>query len=426
MAESKFIRFVLFLMLASYYYNLAVFNYSLTGHNELRLYDFVGLGVLYLYLQNMPTMNVFIKSKPYTKFLYDFVVYAFFMMFVTWIVSLVNNRSVWVMRSALFMYHLIIFYLSYVFFLVQMRNAKFYAQFITFMSIFTIAAALVVILQHTGVVGYLWSEGDQIAYNGFFSGTLGPNKIVLGMTMFISFATLTGIYLNKSAKVNRILLITAIAISLVALVLSGSRTSYVGIIVFSAYFFWKGTGKFIYLGAVLALFALVLSLYDSFLIERIVEVIEGRVVNRISNPNEIFQGDVGQLYDDLGAGRNQLSSRYIDYLINNFYIIPFGSGFVNYVMVGPSAHNIYLSLINEVGIVGLVMYLRWLWSYLKIDLREWSFHKVMLSGLTLGMLITLLFGEHLYVYRPLFGILGLFLFATAVLISPKYFGNTTN
>ena len=41
-----------------------------------------------------------------------------------------------------------------------------------------------------------------------------------------------------------------------------------------------------------------------------------------------------------------------------------------------------------------------------------------LNGLVIAMLVTLYFGEHLYVYRPLFAILGYFLVATVFLLVP--------
>jgi len=34
-----------------------------------------------------------------------------------------------------------------------------------------------------------------------------------------------------------------------------------------------------------------------------------------------------------------------------------------------------------------------------------------------AMLVTLFFGEHLYIYRPLFGLLGLFLMVTVIFVS---------
>ena len=164
-----------------------------------------------------------------------------------------------------------------------------------------------------------------------------------------------------------------------------------------------------------------ISSYNSEVFTIVTDVFEGRVVNKISDPTLISDGDVEQLYEDLGAGRKNLSLMYIDYLLENLYVVPFGSGFNNFILVGNSAHNIYLTLINEVGLLGLYFYVRWLLSYFGLKFRRFHYLGITLKGLVLAMMVTLLFGEHLYIYRPIFAILGLFLFATAVLLTPRYY-----
>ena len=82
---------------------------------------------------------------------------------------------------------------------------------------------------------------------------------------------------------------------------------------------------------------------------------------------------------------------------------------------------IYLSLINEVGLVGLFLYLRWIFSFLWIRMRQFTQLEIALKGLVFAMIVTLFFGEHLYVYRPLFGLVGLFLVVTVLLFSPIFY-----
>ena len=130
---------------------------------------------------------------------------------------------------------------------------------------------------------------------------------------------------------------------------------------------------------------------------------------------------MAQLYDDLGSGRNVLSMIYLKYLFNNPYIFPFGLGFNNRLALYASAHNTYLSLINEVGLVGVFLYFRWLGSYLFENMKKTRYLGFALKGLILAMLVTLFFGEHLYVYRPLFALVGFFLFATVILTAPRFY-----
>ncbi|MGH1387201.1 hypothetical protein [Kordia sp.] len=424
LGKSSFLKYTLFLILISYFYNLAVFNYSITGNNELRLYDFVGMLVLYQFYQNRTFLLMFINNEKYLYYLWTFIKWSMFMMIFTFFISYLNGRLTWILRTTLFMYHFLIFYFSFVFFLILMRRGKILKQFIYLYIIMVIIAALVVLFQHFGIVPYLWSDLDRKAYGGFLSGILGPNKIVLGMVMYISLVTLMGVFLQKELRVSKIMLLAGILFAMIALGLSGSRTSYVGLLVFLVYFFFRSTGKFIYMSVILGAGFLIVSMYNSEIFTMIENVINGRVFSKISDPSLIAQGDVDQLYEDLGSGRKNLSLKYVDYLLTHVYIVPFGSGFNNFILIGNSAHNMYLTLINEVGLVGLFFYVRWLTSYFSLEFTHFKQLGIVLKGLVLATMITLLFGEQLYVYRPVFAILGIFLFATAVLLSPRYYKKT--
>ncbi|MEM6685445.1 MAG: hypothetical protein AAF617_06580, partial [Bacteroidota bacterium] len=373
LGKSMFLKCTMFVILISYFYNVAVFNYSITGNNELRLYDFVGLVVLYLFYEHRTFLLWYINQKKYTYYLWTFIKWSMFMMIFTFFISYLNGRLTWILRTTLFMYHFLIFYFSFVFFLILMRRGKILRQFVYLFIILVIIASLVVLFQHFGIVPYLWSELDRKAYGGFLSGTLGPNKIVLGMFMFISLVTFIGVFLQRELRINKLMLIAGILFAIIALGLSGSRTSYVGVLVFLVYFFFRATGKFIYMAIILGAGFFVVSYYNAEVLTMIEDVVNGRVFNKISDPTLIAQGDVNQLYEDLGSGRKNLSIRYIDYLLTNIYVMPFGSGFNNFILVGSSAHNIYLTLINEVGLLGLFFYIRWLISYFPLQYNHFKF-----------------------------------------------------
>ncbi|WAC01961.1 hypothetical protein N7U66_19310 [Lacinutrix neustonica] len=132
---------------------------------------------------------------------------------------------------------------------------------------------------------------------------------------------------------------------------------------------------------------------------------------------------MGQLYEDLGAGRDRIVILYLKYIAENPYVIPIGIGVNNRLLIGASAHNIYLSLINEVGLVGLFIYIKWLTSFLYVKFGKATGLKNVLSGLVFAMIVTLYFGEHLYLYRSVFTILGYFILVTVLLIAPRYYFN---
>ncbi|WP_189337119.1 O-antigen ligase family protein [Flavobacterium laiguense] len=278
---------------------------------------------------------------------------------------------------------------------------------------------VIVILQNFRIVPFLWSDLYRSAYSGFNSGTLGPNKIVLGMTSFIVFVLSIGVYLEKSIRINKTVIIVSIALNLYIVMLSGSRTAYLALLIFLIYFAVFSTLKFSYVTIlVLGLFFLTINI-NGDLFKKIDEVISNRVTDKIKNKESIEEGKVGELYSDLGSGRDRLSTGNLYYLLENPQIIPFGMGFVNRFSNAPglSAHNMYIQVVRELGIVGFVLYFGWLLSYLFIDFKQFKGFSLALKGLIFSMLVTLFFGEHLYIYRPLFGFLGLFLVISNIFVS---------
>ncbi len=416
--KSKPIIITTYLMMLSYFYNLPVMSYSARGSNDLWLYDFAGMGVLYLYAQHYTLVNRLIDNNKALNSLFHFLMWSNIMLVPTIIDSILNDKIFWALQSLKYMFHFWVFFLTTIFLIIIIQDLRQLKRIVNVCLLLGSVAFLIVILQNFGLIPYLWSKTYSENYQGFLSGTLGPNKIVLGMTSLMVFALCLGLLNDKKILINKPLIIATICLSLLALVMSGSRTSYLGLVVFVAYFFIRETVSFIYSGTILVILIIIVSSINPEIITKATDVYQARVENKLKNPKSLTDAKVEDAYEDLGSGRKELSVIYINYLLDNPFIIPFGLGFNNRLSLSSSAHNTYLSLINEVGIVGSFFYFRWLFAYLTLKMPRFSQMRMALKGIVLSMLVTLAFGEHLYVYRPLFGLVGLFLFITTLLLSP--------
>jgi len=406
-------------MILSFFYNLPVIKYSVTGENEFRLYDVLGIFIFYYYFKFHKTISILIKGITYLKLLHKFIIWAGFGILLTLLFSIVNDKIMFFFQVTIYLYHFWVFYLSSIFIYILCLNPLNRNRFIYIIMVASIIVGTIVMLQNFKIVPFLWSDLYKEAYGGFKSGTLGPNKIVLGMTSFIVFVLSIGVYLEKSIRINKIVMLLSIAINLYIIILSGSRTTYIALLIFLIYFAICNTLKFSYIAVLLlGLFFLIINI-NSDLYKNLDEVISHRVTNKIKDKAAVAEGNVGELYTDLGAGREQLSKGNFNYLLENPQIIPFGMGFVNRFSKAPglSAHNMYIQVIRELGLVGFVLYFGWLLSYLFIDFKQYKGFSIALKGLIFSMLVTLFFGEHLYIYRPLFGFLGLFLVITSIFVS---------
>lgn len=416
--KSKPIIITTYLMMLSYFYNLPVMNYSARGSNDLWLYDFAGLGILYLYVQHFTLVNKLIDNNKALNSLFHFLMWGNIMLVPTIIDSIINDKIFWALQSLKYMYHFWIFFLTTIFLIIIIQDLKQLKRIVNYCLLFGSVAFLIIIMQNFGVIPYLWSNVYSDNYQGFLSGTLGPNKIVAGMTSLMVFALCMGLLNDKKILINKALILITLCLSLLALIMSGSRTSYLGLLVFVVYFFIRETVSFIYSGTILVILVVIISSINPEIITKATDVYEARVENKIKKPKSITDTNVDEVYEDLGSGRKELSVIYINYLLDNPFIIPFGLGFNNRLSLSSSAHNTYLSLINEVGLVGVFFYFRWLFAYLSLKMPRFPQMRMALKGIVLSMLVTLAFGEHLYVYRPLFGLVGLFLLITTLLLSP--------
>jgi len=418
-----YIKLTVLAMIVSYFYNLPVVGYNIQGDNELRLYDLVGLLLLFIIYNNKTLIFYYIRTKSYLKTFNTFMMWCGFTLIFTALFSVFKGRPLWFIKSVLYYYHLVIFFYTGVLVAMYLRDRSKYKRLASIVLLLSIAEAVLVFLQHYGFVPFLWNSVYEEAYGGFLSGALGPNKICLGMTMFISLVYAIGLFFQKELKVNKILIIASLVSSLAVIGISGSRTTYLALLIFGCYIFIMKTRKFLALSVLLSLIIVIAFFFNLELIETIRATIEGRVINKVSTP-DAFKAeniDVAQLYQDLGAGRDKIVIMYLKYIANNPYVIPIGIGVNNRLLVSSSAHNIYLSLINEVGLVGLFFYLKWLTSYLYLKFGKASSLKLVLNGMVIAMLVTLYFGEHLYLYRSVFTILGYFILITILLIVPRYY-----
>ena len=417
--DKPFFRITLWLLLFGYFYNLPIVGYSIKGDNELRLFDLLGIVIFYQYFINYSIVSTEIRKIIFFRRFQYFLIYCSFSILLTLVFSILYDRILWFVQSFLYLYHMWVFFLGAVFLYFSLSNKSRFRQFLTFFIVLVIAEGVLVILQNLGIVPFLWSETYRLGYHGFLSGTFGPNKIVLGMSMLISFICLIGINSEKKLKHSKILIYTAITIAAVCILLSGSRTSYVGAIFFLLYFLLTKTGNFVVFGIIGSILFGVLLFNSPLIADRISATIEDRVTYAIDSPEDITSyEDFTGVYEELGAGRAELHMKYVHYLLNNPLVIPFGRGFNNRLGVGSSAHNMYLSLINEVGLVGLILFLRWMLSFMVIVKRKMPGLRLALNGMIVAILVTLYFGEHLYVYRPLFGILGFFMMICVMLTVP--------
>jgi hypothetical protein len=418
--KDKLLLFTIYGIILSYFYNLPVLKYSIKGDNELRLYDVLGVIVLYGYYKHYKTVDLVIRNVLFMKMLRKFMIWGCVTMILTLFFHILKDRLTSFLQVVLYMYHFWVFYVAAVFFYIYCINKAILKTGIYLILLFSIASCIVIILQNQGMIDFLWNQNYRESYHGYLSGTLGPNKIVSGMTSLFVSSLCLGLLTEKHYKINSVVVYTAIILNIYIIFVSGSRTTYLGFFIIVLFFALRSPLRFVVTGSLMTfLFVVALSINPE-----LQKTLDDTLENRIFSKTNVLDADaedakLSDAYADLGAGRDRLTVGNFMYILENPAVIPFGAGFVNQFdnAPGKSAHNMHLQVIKETGLVGYFLYFGWLVSYLFISFDKFRGFSLALQGLVYAMIVTLFFGEHLYIYRPLFGLLGLFLIITSIFVS---------
>lgn len=417
----------------SYWYCLPVTSQTFIRYSEIRGYDLLLLALTFVLLHKYKErLKAFLRRDKPGRILIRFSGWATLTSLITMGMALSFNRHYWALVTTVFLFHLWGFVLAYCAFrLFVTTRQQCLIMLDTFLIIGTIEA-LLICLQGVGVLPLFWSDLYSAYGPDAFSGTLGPNRALPGHTMLLVFAVAVGYWRNpRSVGSYRLLLASAAALTALAAVgMSGSRTSWVA---FAA--FCSATLLAQRLSPGLLVFILIIMLGVTVIIpesveDRVARIYEGRLIAKLETAKDPTLLTKFQTVD---AGRWKNWVAGVSELARRPWLIPFGGGFNNYrhlVAVDISAHNIYITLIVEVGVVGWLLYVGWLRALWRESTRltkiarkakrknKKVFLPAEMRSLLIAILVSLLGGELLYPYRPAFAFMGMFLFLSAVMNNP--------
>lgn len=422
------IVFLLVLTVISYWYNIEIVTYSIVGNQSLRLYDFTFF-ILIIYTFKISPIYFRIKLKNFeflTKFYY-FTIFVTFSLLLVFIKNWILGDFFYFLQSILYVYHLWGFFSAAFFFNFIIQNISQFKKFVQIIIILIFIENFIIISQNLGLIGSLWPEKWQNVYGyEYLTGTFGPNRIVPGMASFFSLVFSILIYysyFNKTLNLKfKYMNIINIFILPVVIILSSSKTSMITALLFFLFLiiFSKKIFNlifFVFFFIVVYILILPKNIKDrlNFVFEDRFEKYSYKTKEAIRETDNILIGT----YKSQGTGRYEIAEIYINTLLDKPYLIITGSGVNNRInLIGDSAHNMYLSLLGELGIFGLYLYLIWLktlfnnssnFRNMEINDKNIYFLKNIKRSFNIAVVISLFFGEHLYLYRTSYGLLGMFL-----------------
>jgi len=219
----------------------------------------------------------------------------------------------------------------------------------------------------------------QIRFRGFYDN---PNT--LGMICFVAMPILLYKYKTTNKRwlklFNLIFIITAIVLPTIA----ASRASLLGIAIVLAVYFYFYYRRLFYIGTVLTLVSVFFVLVSPILLElmRLAE-------DPFSQRDKVWELGLAAWKENIlfGAGYGTT-----EIFTNNIYLF-MNKGLTEFV-IGKRFNNIYIELLYETGIVGLLLFLTSIWFLLKETyqiVKKTIDAKKVLSVCYFGLLIAVVF-----------------------------------
>lgn len=412
----------------SYWYCLPVASSGLLGYNETRGYDLLHpLLALALLSWHYPALRQCIARDRAAFWLFRFCVWASFMCIVTVVFYLSMGRPVAVVASKMtYVLRLWGFFFAYAGFKLFANTRERCFLLLDLFIIIGTVEAVAICLQGSGVLPSFWSE----RYSGYgervYCGTLGANRTSPGHAMVVFFCV-SFTYLSNPRTIGikrNLLAVAGCLTALPALAVIGSRTAWLVFGVFCAALLLRRRNPLPSLLLLAAMGVAVILASPDALKEKTAEMYDWKITGRLQH---VEGGDLVEKFDAIDAGRTVLWQGGVQMLLAKPWAIPFGVGFANYQALDPkaiSAHNMYITLVGELGLVGLFLYLMWFGSLFRNNPipANTSPRKMFIAAgyqpLLIAFAVSLFAGEILYVYRTAFAALGMFLFISAVLNHP--------
>lgn len=299
--------------------------------------------------------------------------------------------------------------LLYIFRLFEYASIYFITSFLTirqkerekYLNLFILAStgiALVSILQYIGLLPELEPVQHNLKTRGILSTfTSGP---LLSSTLLIGI-----ILLLRKITINRILflpvIIASIVIQVIALLFTLTRSVYIGTIVgIIVYILVIGKLRYKFL------LALILAFIGWYLY-KIIEIL-------FPNPEVLIEK---MSWESRKYGWNAFK----EIISDDLSILLLGVGFFNwrYILAEQTliygGHNNYLSVLGELGIIGLILYLRIWIGFLYLSLKVGDSYGKTYFSILIGLLISCIMQETLYPVYVMEGFLGIVMLLSALI-----------
>ncbi len=444
--------FWIFALSLSYFYCLPLLRtgviFGVTA-SEIRLYDLIFIMILFTII--LPRIGDFFSywrnlSKAH-KYLLYWVIVGFFGLILLGILR-GDKFLIGVIRYIRFFSFSSIF----VFMFMAITNRRQLQFLYDSVLIVIILISILGTLQGIGVLPNFWPDYYSAYWEGtegyLSTATLAPNhthySLVMAIGIVMVFATLK---INFKFSLKYFFFMGGLIPMSYSMIVSQGRSGWLVLGVYVAYTILFSRGKTITL---LLIFGSIFVIFTYFNLGKrsdskqlsVQEILLYRSINTHKDLGksslDFFDEDEKNYLERIDDNRWFIYQKAVVALIARPEYWLFGAGFQNASRaiggVALAAHNAYINIFAEHGIIGMIIYLTFLYQLVQLALqsarnanskksRNFSNEFV---GLLFGILIVNFFGEIIYPGRALFTFLGTFFVVSGLFLHPAWRNKTVN
>jgi len=381
------------------WYNLPLARLPLLGEKDLKLFEifFLALIAFYSLIGRQQAFSL-LRGEPVLRRFALFALWASLLSLGHFLLGGAGNPGV------LLSFFLRLWGALFVFIHLRLHPASSRTTLRYFFALAALNAAAI-LAQARGWLPLFFDEKYAAYGVEAFSGFLGPNRTLPGHAHFLALAA-WGLFKEKSNHPLRHLLIDGLFyfLNLGAILVSGSRTA------------WAVTSVYFVCIPLLArrrfLLTMIVLLLSAFLVVQIMETQVQHVVQRRVLTNLQDDDTALELVGSVDAGRLDILQKVMLGIGNHPLVLLVGTGVyrAGSVIGAQSAHNMYLNMVVELGLLGFTL---WFLFFIQLGRYCLGHANPHLGALFLALATSLAAGEILYAYRPAQAFLAMFFLVLA-------------
>lgn len=411
-------------LITSFFYCLPLGRGAVAGiASDYRIYDFVFIGFVFVAaLPRLSRVGELIKNRNRFQF------WGIILLILLWLSLLLTfstgggERALPALVRA---FRFTAYLLTATFIVAIVDNPRRY-KFLLIVFFANISVqAIIGFAQGLGLIPALWPDYWLLAYNPEVGtsvpvATLSPHHKHIAVVMMLGIAMAATFLRMYRRTIIRVLLIVLMALMLMTIAFSGARTGLVGVATFAVAYLYMHRGR-----ALMLLVVVVLGIMGFYQLTReyvqkpLEDIANERIVSRMEKMG----------YEGLYEERTSIYFTTLPHGLQRYPWLPLtGTGFQNMrsYFAATGAHNNYLHVWIELGIIGFLVYLMFLWKILK-TLRETArravapFEKCVAKdvwAVFIAVLATMLVGETLWAQYNMFTLTGQIMTLVALAVCP--------